>query len=509
MNQANKNFITNIIHLLANIIIGVLYTPYLVKSVGIIAYGVVPLALVINQYINVISLSLVNALTRFYSVEYRTGNLLKASKYFSTSIVVSIVFSLLFYPILHIGINNIDRLFDIPKNLLSDSIWLFRFTVVSFFISIISNCINTTLFADNRIDYVNYLKILRQASKFLLNILFFIVFDTNILYIGLANLFAEIAVLLLSIFFYKRTKPQGVNFNFKLYYKSYLFTMLSMVIWVLLQRFSDTFLYKIDSILMNLYFGMKMTGIIGAISEFGTYVISVTSILGSLFGPLLLISYSKKEYIDYRNLTVEGGYIVGLFSGLLCGILCGTSDSLLGIWLGNEYKEYGSWLIIKLVVIPYTTVGAIFANSYLYANHNKYPALWSLLIAALNVCINIIFLNVFKSILAFLIICLIFILIQGLVMNVCFYNHLYSGNLKRIIFLTARYSVFMVLVGFIAHISINIFVVQNMFQLIGLYLFVFCLCIVLLDFLFLSKKQRVILYGIIPIYKKVRKLLLK
>lgn len=228
MQQANRNFFTNIIHLIVNVVVGVLYTPYLVRSVGVIAYSVVPLALVINQYINVISLSLVNALTRFYSVEYRNGNMEKASKYFSTSIVVGIVFSLILYPLLHIAINYVDMFFDIPNNLLGESKLLFRFTVASFFLSILSNCVNITLFADNLLDYVNYLKVTRQALKFLLNIGFFVFLQTNILYIGLANFIAELAVLLLSIYFYKITKPSRIHFQFLLYNKIYLISMLSI-----------------------------------------------------------------------------------------------------------------------------------------------------------------------------------------------------------------------------------------------------------------------------------------
>ena len=173
--------------------------------------------------------------------------------------------------------------FDIPNNLLGESKLLFRFTVASFFLSILSNCVNITLFADNLLDYVNYLKVTRQALKLLLNIGFFVFLQTNILYIGLANLIAELAVLLLSIYFYKITKPSRIHFQFLLYNKIYLISMLSMVSWVLVQRFSDTFLYKIDSILMNVYFGIKMTGIIGAVSEFGSYVTSFTFAPGNKF----------------------------------------------------------------------------------------------------------------------------------------------------------------------------------------------------------------------------------
>lgn len=509
MKQVNKNFTTNILRLLVNVTIGILYTPYLVKSVGIIAYGIVPLALIINQYINIISLSLINALTRFYSIEYRGNDFTKASKYFSTSIIAGIVFTLVLYPILHLSINHIDSYFDIPRNLLIETKWLFRFTVGSFFISILSNCVNTTLFADNLLDYVNYLKVIRQASKFIANIALFAVLGTNILYIGLASLASELLVLLFSIIFYKKTKPQGISFSLKLYKKSYLLTILGMMTWVLTQRFSDTFLYKIDSVLMNLYFGIKMTGIIGAISEFGSYVVSVTTILSSLFAPLLLISYSKKNFSDYKRMTIDGSYIVGLFTSLLCGLLCGSASTLLRLWLGHGFENYGAWLIIKIVIIPYTTAGALFANSYLYANYNKKPALASLFLAFINIAINISLLHIFYSVYMFLLICLMFIIAQGLLMNIYFYNHLYPGDLKCIIMHTIKYTIYMICIGTITYLSMTVLNIHNITQLIILYITVFCIGVIVLDTIFLSEKQRSILFEITPIYQTIRSFIIK
>lgn len=507
MQQANKNFFTNIIHLIVNIIVGVLYTPYLVRTIGVYAYGVVPLALVINQYINVISLSLVNALTRFYSVEYRNGNMEKASKYFSTSIVTGIVFSLVLYPILHVGIDYIDLFFNIPNGLLGDAKLLFRFTVASFFISILSDCVNITLFADNLLDYINSLKITRQALKFLLNIIFFITLQTNILYIGLANIIAESVVLLLSVYFYKKTKPSGIHFKFLLFNRTYLITMLGMITWVLVQRFSDTFLYKIDSILMNVYFGIKMTGIIGAISEFGTYVISITNILSSLFAPLLLIAYSKKKNANYRLMTVEGSYIVGLFAGLLCALLCGSSTKLLGLWLGHEFEGYGLWLVLKIIVIPYTTAGAMFANSYLYANYNKHPALVSLFLAVSNIVINVGFLHFFHSVNLFLIICLIFVILQGLAMNIWFYNHLYKGDISRIFLNVVKVTLYMTIIVFVTFGVDHIFDIHTLLQLFVVYTIIFIFGLVLLDIAFLNQSHRKLMYEVIPAYGVIRNFL--
>ena len=46
MTQIRKNLITNVMCLIANVLVGLLYTPYLVKELGVVTYGVLPIALV-------------------------------------------------------------------------------------------------------------------------------------------------------------------------------------------------------------------------------------------------------------------------------------------------------------------------------------------------------------------------------------------------------------------------------------------------------------------------------
>ena len=57
-NQIKSNFLTNIINLLVNILLAIFYIPYLVSSLGIYAYGIIPLAFIVNQYIKVLASSL-------------------------------------------------------------------------------------------------------------------------------------------------------------------------------------------------------------------------------------------------------------------------------------------------------------------------------------------------------------------------------------------------------------------------------------------------------------------
>ena len=88
MTQVQKNLMLNILNLVCNVIVGLYYTPYLVRSLGVVAYGIVPLALIVNQFIVVVTGALTSALTRFYSIELQKKEYERASRSLSTSLIL-------------------------------------------------------------------------------------------------------------------------------------------------------------------------------------------------------------------------------------------------------------------------------------------------------------------------------------------------------------------------------------------------------------------------------------
>ena len=112
--QLHKNFISNILALIANVVVGILYTPYLIRSLGVAAYGILPLTLVINQYISVLTGSLSGALTRFYSIALQRNDTERASKCLSTIMGVFIISIIILFPVLFVFIDHLEDLFNLP-----------------------------------------------------------------------------------------------------------------------------------------------------------------------------------------------------------------------------------------------------------------------------------------------------------------------------------------------------------------------------------------------------------
>lgn len=437
--QIRKNLIFNILSLVVNIVVGILYTPYLVNALGIVAYGVVPLALIINQYISVITGSLTSALTRFYTISLQKNEKEEASKYLSTSFLVVLGIVLILTLPLFFFVNRIDVIFNIPAQLITSAKVLFTFTLMSFIASLFSSVFNITLYAYNRLDYLNVLGVIRLSLRFFIIVFLFSAIEPDISYIGIASFITEFLILLLSaVIFWKMTKGT-VKINFKHFNKSSLVLLSVMTSWVVVQQFGDTLLYRIDNVIINKFWSTKESGIIGAYTELGAYTMTIATVISSLFGPLILQAYGKNDHNKVRQMTLDNSLIVGLIVGVMIGIICGFSPIILKIWLGDDFVAHSdnTWLIFKLILIPFYAAAGVFSFAARAWNKVKLPAIGTMLLGAVNILIVWFIANFFNTsdfaISLILCICMLFGIIQSYFLNGFLFGTFYMNTHKIIL----------------------------------------------------------------------------
>ncbi len=382
--QIRRNLIFNAFNLFANILIGILYTPYLVKHLGIVAYGILPLTLIINQCISVLTNSMTSSLTRFYTIALQQGELDRASQSISTALgVILILFMVMLIPLGFIVLR-LDSIFTIPSELVEQAQILFIFTISSFFISMISSILNITMYADNRLDHLNIIKIARAVLKFAFVVLLFICFKSDIIYVGYANLLTEIVVLLFSIYFFHRISRGRIRLNFRNFDKTVLLSMLVMTTWVIVIQIGDMGLYRIDALIINIFWSTTESGIVGAFSELGSYIMAALAVITSVFGPLILIAYSNDRHEEVVQMTIDRSLLVGVISAIVVGVMIGFSSHIVKLWLGEEFETYHTWLIIKAILIPFYTASGVFSFVCRAWNKVKIPAIIAILLGAIN-----------------------------------------------------------------------------------------------------------------------------
>ncbi|MCD7969904.1 MAG: oligosaccharide flippase family protein [Alistipes sp.] len=387
--QTQRNLIFNIIALVANILIGIIYTPYLVRQLGIVAYGILPLVVVINQYISVVTGSLTSSLTRFYSIALQQGKNDEASRCISTALmVIFILFIVLAVP-LYFVISRVDKIFTIPPELVEQARTLFVFTISGFFISLISSVLNITMYARNRLDQMNIIKIIRLSLKLGLVVLFFTMLGEEVVYVGYANLLTEVIVLIISFSLFRLLTSDKVKINFKKFDKAILLSMLGMTTWVILVQIGDTGLYRIDNFVVNVFWSTTESGILGAFSELGTYMMTSLAVISTIFGPLILMAYSKGKHDEVVKMAVDRSFMVGVLAAVATGLIIGFAKQVSVLWLGEGFEVFHIWLILKVLIIPFYTSSGVFAFIYRAWNKVKIPAVICLVLGGINLSIAI------------------------------------------------------------------------------------------------------------------------
>ncbi len=465
-NQIRINFYTNILALIANVIVGIYYTPYLVRQLGIVAYGVVPLALIINQYISIVTGSLTGAFSRFYSVSIQQKKYDEASENLSTALVVVLLLIILLCPILLGVVYRIDSVFNIPVQLVRPAQLLFIFTIFSFFLSLVTSLLNVTMYALNRLDWINYIKIVRTVLKLLGVIIFFSFFYIDIIYVGLSNLITELLILLVSLILFLKFTKSNVKINLMRFNKLTLYSIGGMAIWVLVHQIGDTGLYRIDNFIVNKYWGLTDSAKIGAISEFVTYILLIVSVLGSLFGPLILMAYSKDNHVEVRQLAFGQSYIVGSLAAIISGIIAGYAASILRVWLGESFGQYGDWLTIKMISVPFYAAGGVLAFVYRTWNKVKFPAIATLILGTINFLIVFFMaLNGTTNISFVLIVCGIFAILQCYFLNAYCVNKIYKGSTIPLVISAGKIEIIFIISFFISKIVESYVSLNNVFLL--------------------------------------------
>lgn len=459
--QTRRNFFFNILLLLSNVTVGLIYTPYLVKELGIIAYGIIPLALIVNQYINVLTGSLTSSLSRFYSINLQRKRFKRASQYLSTSILTIVLFFIILSPVLYYFIGNIDCVFNIPDKFIQDAKYLFCFTFLSLFLSLLSSVLNITQYAYNRLDNINILSIIRSLGKLILVLVFFYYLEANIVYVGLAYLLTESIILCFSVYFFFNSAKERVYIRMSLFNKYLLVSIMTMSFWIILHQIGDTGLYRIDNFAVNRYWGTHLSGILGALSEFGNYTILIVSVISSLFGPLILIAYSHNKHDEVQKLTIQQSSLSGIIAALGIGTLIGFSKFFIYLWLGDEFLSYQYWLIVKLVPIPFYAASGIFAYTYRTWNKVRFPAIMTLLLGIINVLIVFLLCSLYKQstsiINIVLTISMLFVILQSYVLNSYCFARIYKGNSKKLLLGFLKILIVLLIVSLFSYFISTIF----------------------------------------------------
>lgn len=124
--QLGINLVASIVTYVVQYAISLVLTPYIVKELGVAAYGFVGLSTQIISYSSLITIALNSMAGRFISIEYYKGNIEKSNKYFSSVFFGNLIIGAIIFVFSCILVIYLDLFINIPSELVSDVKLLLR-----------------------------------------------------------------------------------------------------------------------------------------------------------------------------------------------------------------------------------------------------------------------------------------------------------------------------------------------------------------------------------------------
>ena len=166
--QLGLNVFCGLVVFAVNILTSFFLSPYIVRTLGVAAKGFITLASNFVSYATIVTVAL-NALSgRFITVKLHQGDYEGANRYYSSVFACNmILLAVLFIPAI-LCVVFLDRLVNVPENLVFDVKLLFAFVFINFYIGTGVPKWQVACFATNKL-HLKYIRDM-ESKKTIVNI---------------------------------------------------------------------------------------------------------------------------------------------------------------------------------------------------------------------------------------------------------------------------------------------------------------------------------------------------
>jgi len=347
--QFPKNLIANMLYFIINVIIGILIVPYFISTLGVAAYGLIPLATSITGYVGIIVQALNSAVSRYLTVDLQKEDYVAANKTFSTSVFGLSAIIAFMIPLIVILSYFAPVIFNVPAGLGNDVFILFLCVCFTVLIRSWNGNFTVQLFAYNRLDYQNIVSIVNIIVQTGLILAFFTLYGPNLAAVGIAYVSGAISASLVAIVLAKKVCPH-LKISAHSFDIAQLKAIGSMSWWVIIDQTGTLLFLQIDLTIVNLLFGAQPAGEYALVLMWVMLIWGVTNAIAGVLSPMIYTYYAKAQVETLTKMLVTSIKFLGLFLALSVGLICGFAPQILTLWVGDEFTFLSP--LMTLLLLP-------------------------------------------------------------------------------------------------------------------------------------------------------------
>lgn len=336
--QLPRNVTTAILQFTVTCLVAIWLTPYLLEHLGPAAYGLVPLAALLTQYVAVITAQISMAVRRFLIIEIQKqgGN---PNVVFNSAFALYVLLLLVQIPLFAVVIIKINSIFSIPVDLLLDAQILFSCSAASFLLTMLFGVFGVSIYARNRLDISSMIDLLRSIARLILIIVLFLRFGPKLRYIGFIELSLTLLAGLCNLYFWRKLTPE-LTINFRNIEIKKLAPIFKMSFWTLVNNLGALLYLRTDIWIINKFISPIAAGHYAALLVVSEFVRRLGMLLSNQSGPMIITYSAKEEWEALRKALQIFIKMTAVFIAIPIGIICATAPKLLETWLGKDMVPF-------------------------------------------------------------------------------------------------------------------------------------------------------------------------
>ena len=313
-------------------------SPYIVKTVGVDAYGFVSLANNFISYASIITIALNSFAGRFVTIKIRNNDYVAANRYYTSVFYGNVIIaSVLFAVAVAIWIF-LEKLINIPNDIFWDVKILFAAIFLECIINTLGSVFGIATFATNKLYLSQIRNIEASVIRAVLLVAMFSFCPAKVFYIGITTLIIALYTIVFNIYYTCKLTPklkiQKKYFDFKA-----IKELVSSGIWNVVTRLGQILNDGLDLLITNLFIDSTAMGVLSLAKTVPSIIGSIIGTMVSSFSPNFTILYAENKLDELTLAVKQSMKIMGVICNIPIVILIVCGKKFFACWQPTQDEQ--------------------------------------------------------------------------------------------------------------------------------------------------------------------------
>jgi O-antigen/teichoic acid export membrane protein len=350
-----SNSIINNLGTIIQVIIALVLTPFLIKSLGDTQYGIWTIVAGLSGYMSLLDFGIASAVTRFVSKHHEKKEIKEINVTISSALAMFLVISSILVGISPIISQAVVHFIEIDTALIPVISALIIIVSFDMAIFILSGVLRGALSGFQRYDITTYIYIVSALYK-AIALVVVLKMGFGLVGMGIISLTANAISAFLFIITLKNIYP-FISIAPRYISKSAIKRIYTYGKYTFIGMISNQIIYYSDTFIVAYFLGAAAVTYYTIPWSLAEYSKQLFLAVGRAFVPAFSSHDAGERHAEISKLYLDGTRYMLIFSNLFCiGFLC-LGGEFISIWLGPEYKEKCQWLVyiffsVQLIAAP-------------------------------------------------------------------------------------------------------------------------------------------------------------